>query len=213
MGSAAPRSSRFRLTALVAILSALVLAAPAGAVLISQDLSAPGDGLITFDTDTNLQWLDVTATLNLSYDDLIAGAGGFIAAGFGFATNTQVETLWTNAGVVDTSGLLLITNRAGVDLLLSLMGCTSSCGTGNDVQQGQAEFDPAQVELNGPFLQLAGGNLARADIDPGFTQARDFTSPTLGNFLVRVVPEPSTSLLVGSGLLILGASRRRSHRS
>jgi hypothetical protein len=212
MNTAALRSCRYRRTALVAALTVLLLAAPAGAALIAQDLFAPGDELITLDTDTNLKWLDLTATLNLSYDDIIAGAGGFIAAGFGYATTPQVETLWTNAGVVDTSGAMIVGNRAAVDLLLGLMGCTSSCGSGNDVAQGQAEFNPAQVELNGPFLQLGGGGLARADIDPGFTQTRDFASPTLGNYLVRPAPEPSTGLLVGGGLLALGFSRRRSRR-
>jgi hypothetical protein len=89
------------------------------------------------------------------------------------------------------------------------MGCTSSCGTGVDAQQGQAEFDPAEVDLNGPFIQLGGGGLARADIYPGFTQARDFSSPTLGNYLVRDVPEPSTALLLSLGLAGIAAVRRR----
>lgn len=210
MTTAAPRSRRCRRTAPIAILAGLLLATPAGAVLIAQDLSAPGDELLTLDSDTNLQWLDLTETAGLSYDDIIGGAGGYLAAGFSFATTTQVATLWADAGIVDTSGTPIVGNRAAADLLLSLLGCTSGCGSGSDAQQGQAEFDPVQADLNGPYILLGGGGTAAANINPGFSQARDFSSPTLGNFLVRPVPEPSTGLLVGGGLLVLGFSRRRS---
>lgn len=54
-----------QLGVVLAILIALV--APGRAALIQADLFAPGDGLLTQDTDTALEWLDVDQTLGLSF--------------------------------------------------------------------------------------------------------------------------------------------------
>jgi len=46
--------------------------------LLQQDLvPASGDSLITFDTDTNLEWLSLTKTVNLSISDVRNGTGGY----------------------------------------------------------------------------------------------------------------------------------------
>ena len=46
------------------------------ATLISTDLiEGSGDGLLTFDTETLLEWLDLTETTNQSYNDVMAGFG------------------------------------------------------------------------------------------------------------------------------------------
>ena len=59
--------------------------------LIQQDL-VPGsdDQLLTLDTDTNLQWLHLTATANRSYQEVLADFGGFLGNGFRYATVTEV---------------------------------------------------------------------------------------------------------------------------
>ena len=41
-------------------------------VLVSRDYLNFGDGLITFDPDTNLEWLDVPLTTNPSIEDIDA---------------------------------------------------------------------------------------------------------------------------------------------
>ena len=55
----APKRRRL---ALIAALTALALASPAVAVLESIDLATPGDGFITRDTSSGLEWLDLPLT-------------------------------------------------------------------------------------------------------------------------------------------------------
>ena len=58
----------------------LLLPSPAPAQLASVDLDAPGDGLLSRDTDAGLDWLDLLETVGLAWDDIQAGAGGWIGA-------------------------------------------------------------------------------------------------------------------------------------
>jgi len=101
----------------------------ANAALIEKDLFAIGDGLVTLDTDTNLEWLDLTQTLNLSHDQIIAGAGGWTGIGFTYATTTQVTALFIASDplnvIINSS---TSDNFAGASLLLDLMGCTEDNG-------------------------------------------------------------------------------------
>ena len=62
--------------ALSALALALVLlgAGRSEAALVGVDLGAPGDGQLTRDTATNLDWLDVTLTAGQSYDTVAAAS-------------------------------------------------------------------------------------------------------------------------------------------
>lgn len=64
-------------------------ASGASASLLELDLLTAGDGLVTRDTETGLDWLDLTATLNLSYNDIEADLGGWISLGFRHATGLE----------------------------------------------------------------------------------------------------------------------------
>jgi len=198
-----------RLAAVGLLAGVLLVAQSAHAILVGVDLFAVGDELITLDTDTGLEWLDLTETVGLSYNDIvIGGAGGYTGMGFVFADETQVATLWANAGVVDTTGNSTVLNRPGVDLLLAMMGCTFNCA-GNQGHQAQSEFDPVQANLASPFVQQTGGGEAEAHIAPGFMTSRSFSDPVVGNYLVRPVPEPGTALLMLGGLVGLTWVGRR----
>ncbi|HVP13991.1 MAG TPA: hypothetical protein VMS88_00525, partial [Terriglobales bacterium] len=64
-------------------LAAVALAGSAHADLVAADLFSAGDGLVTRDTDSGLDWLDLPGlTTNLSYDAIQGGAGGWIAGGW-----------------------------------------------------------------------------------------------------------------------------------
>lgn len=60
--------------------AAMILSASASwATLIEVDLISAGDGLVSRDTLTGLDWLDLTATTDLSYDQVEADADGWIS--------------------------------------------------------------------------------------------------------------------------------------
>jgi len=161
------------------------------------DLSA-GDGLLTIDMDTGLEWLDLTETWGASYNE--AQASTYVTSmGFDHATEAQVAELFTNAGFVTTTNHTQ--NDAAAALLLGLMGCTQSCNTNFDQGTG---FAVSSV-VNGVTTigrsnyhegPLGGGvgvySLRTTNLDSKFASA--------GNFLVRStqsvqpVPEPSTFL-------------------
>ena len=55
--------------------SILLLSVQVNASLIEQDLYSINDGLVTFDTNTGLEWLDVNETLGHSYNSVYAAGG------------------------------------------------------------------------------------------------------------------------------------------
>ncbi len=80
---------------LIAVLAAGVLVAPvAQAELLEVDLNTPGDALVTRDTDTGLDWLDLTESTFLSFDQVEADVGGFISDGWRHATGAEVCALF-----------------------------------------------------------------------------------------------------------------------
>ena len=81
-------------------------AGSAQATLSARDLNAVGDGLLTFDSATNLEWLDPSKSLNRSLNDLtgVDGTNDFADPGspfFGFryATAAEMFVLFDNGGV------------------------------------------------------------------------------------------------------------------
>jgi hypothetical protein len=84
------------------LLGGLIIAAiapqSAQATLLGRDLNAIGDGLLTRDTVTGLDWLDVTQTKGRSFDEVLAGFGNYTTQqGFRFATTSEVSSLFSSA--------------------------------------------------------------------------------------------------------------------
>lgn len=107
---------KFYLKSLI-VLCLLLLLQPINtsrATLVSMDLFTPGDKLLTLDTDTNLEWLDLTLTVGQTYDTVAGGFGTYTTAlGFSFANVTQVGQLYTNAGFTDQTDTYIAGNLAG----------------------------------------------------------------------------------------------------
>ncbi|HEX7036351.1 MAG TPA: hypothetical protein VF210_11280 [Pseudomonadales bacterium] len=62
-------------------------------------LAIDGDGLLTLDTETGLEWLDWSYTINLSHADVASNfAPGGEFEGFRYATLSELVTLYTNVG-------------------------------------------------------------------------------------------------------------------
>jgi hypothetical protein len=73
-----------------AALASLALALPSGAALFEVDREAPRDGLLTRDTATGLDWLDLPLALNRSHEEVAADIGLGLPAGFRHATQSEV---------------------------------------------------------------------------------------------------------------------------
>jgi hypothetical protein len=207
---------------------ALLAASNANASLISAD-SSYGVGTLTQDTATGLEWLDLTLSTNLSYNQVQGGANGYLANGFVVATLAQVELLLTHAGwdgidASATSGSAA--NLAATQSLIALLGQVGVSGSpgetafteGFALNGGVLARQFSTISQNGVAGRIActtAGFNAFANTDTSgcrgtFDQHQDFT----GIYLVRRtaapnVPEPVTLGLLGLGLVGIGFVRRK----
>ena len=171
------------------------LTSPANATLISKDFASSGDGLLTFDSDTGLEWLDLSETLDQSYNDIIGGYGGFTTThSFRYASNAEVLDLIDNAGG---------DNPVGISNLLAMLGCTINCSGDNPGAFGIVSETGGLVEYSW-FLNSG----ANSDV---WVPGADGHLPETGSLLVRnaPVPEPATILLFGIGLLGIARLNRK----
>ena len=198
--------------------AAALLSGAAHAALVKEDLHTAGDGLITLDTATNLEWLNVTATQDVSMDQVLAGAGGWVNNGFQYATFGQVGQLLNDAGYLgDTSNygnMRLVADNASANEFIDDFGSTSPPNftygfmapyTASLGGATGSYTDYVEINANG-----AGGNgYAIPDSGPF---ASSLARPYVGSFLVRAapVPEPETYVLMLAGLgLVAGYAKRR----
>jgi hypothetical protein len=107
-------------------LAAMALALGANtthAALLERDLLLDRDHAITYDTDTQFEWLDLTKTEGLNYNDALASK--YVTEfGFHIATVAEVLQLWADVGV--TPGDSYENSVGGIELI-NLLGCTAQC--------------------------------------------------------------------------------------
>ena len=159
-----------------------------------------GDRLLTLDTETNLEWLNLTATLNLSYSDILDGADDYTTKyGVRFATGTEIGLLWMHAGITKSSRSQVVPfpmhNHLAMDTLIQLMGgisLQSSVPSGEVLvqTQGMMKFQgadvpapPVSLELAQLFLYKSSPENSYGDTNPGRSAVT--RTPEIGSYLVR----------------------------
>ena len=189
----------------------VVMPGSASALLVQSDLVAgSGDGLITLDSDSGLEWLDVTETLGQSFIEVEAGLtdSSKVQFGFSYANGLQLTELFTNAGIVDfinpvTGNLVAASN------LINLLGCTSVCTSTASLQQGIYDGDPSSNNyIVGKVAIFPGNGLGEVDLFD-FQALRTLSFPEVGSYLFRQaplssVPLPTALPLFGTGLALMG---------
>lgn len=147
-------------------------------------------GRTTLDTETGLEWLDVSETVGVSPRDIIVdGYGGLAAEGWVHGTLDEIASLFEHAGIpLPFNGSLTPAGFEGANRLIAWMGFT---GTQGDSVFIQAFSGTASAPGGPPFLLYtpvvitSSGIRGGADLE-GAIVPSSVNNPTLGNYLVRL---------------------------
>ena len=204
--------------AALAMVTSLMVTTPAGhAQLIDQ-------GGTTFDPLTNLLWLDTSSTSGISAQSILTGTdpGNLMAAGWSFASISQIDTLLTNAGMIGPfNGSNSPLNFAAASSFLTLFGATGSFGTNSFIQAFSSDSPSPGLLYTPVVLADSGIGIGGADLMGAGGVPATVTNPTIGSWLVMsstapppvaAVPEPEIYAMMGVGLGVLGWLKRRQKR-
>ena len=209
--------SRLLGTAIACVL--IIISTVTNAALFEVDWKTPGDKLLTLDTDTGIEWLDLTETTGYSYkaisSELVFGG---LYDGFMYANRSDVYQLIDNAGILPAEILPASSSdpavhNAALDLM-NMIGITRV--------QNVNSFDSAGLTSDSLILD---GRSARYKVnlravDDTYTDVYGTQwqydvdgNSYVGSWLYRestYVPIPPTLWLFGSGLLgLIGIIRKK----
>ena len=180
------------------ILALALFSSPVMAGISSADDAVFGPDSLTFDSDTNLAWLDLTHTINRSYDDVASKLGaGQEFDGYRYATEAEVLTFLTNAGIPDVPG----TSTSNVAPITNFQLLTGSDGSGLAI--GFTATTAGATTNVTVYTYLTGGNGQVASS----TGTRSSASGNRGSWLVKTVMpvllEPADDPVFGPNSLTL----------
>lgn len=195
------------------------LSTTANAALSARDWQSAGDGLLTFDDQSRLEWLDVTQTVNMSFNRVLGQlASGGTFEGFRVATSDQVRALFVSGGWTGSFNVHY-NNAPGLHTeavsIVSLLGETTASydpyatyGMVSDTRPGGENFYNAMYAFDSPSIP----HYASAWIN-AFATSPDNSFDHVGTYLYREVaapiPEPETYALMLAGLGMLAIVHRR----
>lgn len=202
------------------------------AELIKENLYSVGDNLLTYDSATNLEWLNVSATVGLSLSDVYSSQF-MTTQHFRFATRNEVGQLWMNAwngqAYIDTPTHVFywtISQETYTELynpalkLVNLLGCTSDVvllpcdgfeqnwhiGRYNQNIDGDFSEQLAVVDYFGPSDRRSNSAAMLLDFGTVVGNSSVFQRTDIGNYLVRNltnIPLPSGFTLFLSAIGVL----------
>ncbi len=184
-------------------------------------------GSSTRDTDTNLDWLDLTLTQGITIAEIMNNTGGWWSNGWRIATTSEVDNLIGGfLGIPALTDVLAAADEALA--LIGLFGETYDNSNGSSVSQGQffsglLESSTSLNDIGIGWFEARRMGMVGSVETYGVWNTQEYWNNSLlnnqdlstrGTFLVRSylspVPEPATMLLFGLGLLgPAGVNRRR----
>ena len=218
-----PKLSMKYALALSVSLFCLLSSAQAGLLSVRDWEGAPsGNGYITFDSRTNLEWLDVNLSTTLTFDDQLAlVAPGGTYEGFRVATTPELDSLFITAfGKTDHFAMAGDTTfRTEVVSLIDMLGRTDvgRLGFATDFQYVAGRL--AEQDLSFPTATQNAGYIRNED-SAFFNHAyfnsgnfanlpRNVADLDIGAFFVRTaVPEPTPLFSLAIVLVIAQMCRR-----
>ena len=185
----------------------LALSAEAPASLVEIDLAAPGDGLLTRDLETGLDWLDLSQTRGVSVEAILSGEGGWLSLGFEIANSAQVCDFFGRHGAVpvpceqETLGAFV-----DGDVVTELRLLFQGPGTPYSGSIAGSFLDPrARFGTSGYFASyFSNDDFSRVSVSSVHPEGAPRNRSV---FMVRPVPEPSSWLLTIASLLSLSWMR------
>jgi hypothetical protein len=127
--------------------------ATAQAELVKTDWKTQGDGLATLDSETGIEWLDLTQTKNFSLnqmDDMLANGDQF--AGWRMPTQAEVAGLFFRIFSGNFSSGANSVSSAEIDRFYDHFGYTSNVSEGADLNRGYGLYrrdDNSQPRMMG----------------------------------------------------------------
>ncbi|MBV6469122.1 MAG: hypothetical protein NBKEAIPA_01007 [Nitrospirae bacterium] len=193
--------------------------------LVQQNLvPGTGDHLITLDTETNLEWLSLDATLNLSYLEVLSGAGGYTTTyGFRYATGAEIALLLQHAGITKYGLTQVVpfpqSNHVAMETFIELMGGVSlypSVTSGSVLIQTQGMMKFRGAGVPSPTVPMSASQLwlfknnpnsSYADTNPAGPAGK--RAPEIASYLVRNGVQAASSLSRSKTVVKTRTSRRR----
>jgi len=188
------------------------------AALIDVDWKTNGDSLIIKDTETALQWLSLSETADISYNDVVTNLGeDGVYQGFRLATQSEVLQLWNNAGITNTEREWVTDQFVPVKNLVDRLGPTLM------VEPGLFTFATHTIGLveGGPDLSnnerwameltYANDDLSTRTSSHHYTWDVSSVNPHYSTYLVQAVPIPAAVWLFYSGFIGLFVVVKRKH--